>query len=57
MENLDHLFTLGLYITDLSIHDSSRELLLAGTQQAAEMQLMIDHVCIQPPVKNKLTTA
>ncbi|KAF6018282.1 hypothetical protein EB796_023412 [Bugula neritina] len=42
LENLDHMFKLGLYINDLSIHDSSRELVLAGTQQSAELKLLLD---------------
>jgi len=44
MQDLDHMFRLGLYINDLSIHDSSRELLLAGTQQSAELKLLLDQV-------------
>ena len=40
------MFRLGLYINDLSIHDSSRELLLAGTQQSAELQLLLDQVSL-----------
>jgi len=44
LENLDHMFKLGLYINDLSIHDSSRELVLAGTQQSAELKLLLDQV-------------
>lgn len=44
MEDLEQMFRLGLYINDLSIHDSSRELLLAGTQQSAELKLMLDQV-------------
>jgi len=38
------MFKLGLYINDLSIHDSSRELVLAGTQQSAELKLLLDQV-------------
>lgn len=53
MENLDHLYTLGLYITDLSIHDSSRELLLAGTQQTMELKLVLDQVNSDDKVKTK----
>ena len=48
MENLDHMFKLGLYINDLSIHDSSRELVLAGTQQSAELKLLLDQVSSSP---------
>ncbi|XP_067933138.1 soluble guanylate cyclase 88E-like [Watersipora subatra] len=42
MEDLEEMFKVGLYIADLSIHDSSRELLLAGPQQSAELQLLLD---------------
>ena len=36
--------SLGLYINDLSMHDSSRDLVLAGTQQSAELRLALDQV-------------
>ncbi|XP_013410650.1 soluble guanylate cyclase 88E isoform X3 [Lingula anatina] len=49
MENLDVMFTTGLYINDLSMHDSSRDLVLAGTQQSAELKLALD----QEQQKNK----
>eukprot|EP00918_Siedleckia_nematoides_P079159 GHVU01173366.1.p1 GENE.GHVU01173366.1~~GHVU01173366.1.p1 ORF type:complete len:849 (-),score=82.73 GHVU01173366.1:1182-3413(-) len=42
MENLDKMFETGLYINDLSMHDSSRDLVLAGTQQSAELKLALD---------------
>lgn len=35
---------MGLYINDLSMHDSSRDLVLAGTQQSAELRLALDQV-------------
>ena len=31
----------GLFINDLCMHDSSRELVLAGTQQSVEMKLAL----------------
>lgn len=34
----------GLFINDLSMHDSSRDLVLAGTQQSAELRLALDQV-------------
>ena len=40
------MFRLGLYINDLSIHDSSRELVLAGTQQSVELKMLLDQVYI-----------
>ena len=39
MENLDKMFNTGLFINDLSMHDCSRDLVLAGTQQQAELQM------------------
>ncbi|KAL5006686.1 hypothetical protein ScPMuIL_015492, partial [Solemya velum] len=42
MESLDTMFNTGLYINDLSMHDSSRDLVLAGTQQSAELKLALD---------------
>lgn len=45
IEKLDVMCSLGLYINDLSMHDSSRDLVLAGTQQSAELRLALDQVC------------
>ena len=44
IEKLDVMCSLGLYINDLSMHDSSRDLVLAGTQQSAELRLALDQV-------------
>ena len=44
MENLDKMFETGLFINDLSMHDSSRDLVLAGTQQQAELKMALDQV-------------
>ena len=44
MENLEKMFETGLYINDLSMHDSSRDLVLAGTQQQAELKMALDQV-------------
>ncbi len=44
MENLQKMFETGLYINDLSMHDSSRDLVLAGTQQQAELKMALDQV-------------
>ena len=54
MENLEKMFHVGLFINDLSMHDSSRDLVLAGTQQQAELKMAlaqvylwkICHICI-----------
>ncbi len=38
------MFETGMFLNDLSIHDSSRELVLLGTQQQAELKLTLDQV-------------
>lgn len=51
---------MGVYVNDLNLHDSSRELILAGTQQSAELQLALDQVssthqrCSEEPSANRL---
>ncbi|XP_058823747.1 soluble guanylate cyclase 88E [Topomyia yanbarensis] len=42
MPKLSSLITTGLYINDLSMHDFSRDLMLAGTQQSVELKLALD---------------
>ncbi|XP_018913543.2 soluble guanylate cyclase 88E isoform X1 [Bemisia tabaci] len=42
MPDLHALITTGLYINDLSMHDFSRDLMLAGTQQSVELKLALD---------------
>ncbi|XP_038052396.1 soluble guanylate cyclase 88E-like [Patiria miniata] len=42
MPNLEAMFHTGLYINDLSMYDSSRDLVLAGTQQSAELKIALD---------------
>jgi len=42
MDNLDVMFTMGLYINDFSMHDASRDMVLAGTQQAAELKMALE---------------
>ena len=38
------MFEVGLYINDLSMHDSSRDLVLAGQQQHAELMMALELV-------------
>ncbi len=38
------MLEIGLYINDLSMHDSSREMVLAGTQQEAEFKIALEQV-------------
>ncbi|XP_024941625.1 soluble guanylate cyclase 88E isoform X2 [Cephus cinctus] len=42
MPDLNALIGTGLYINDLSMHDFSRDLMLAGTQQSVELKLALD---------------
>ncbi|CAL4131771.1 unnamed protein product, partial [Meganyctiphanes norvegica] len=42
MPDLDSMVQTGLYINDLSMHDFSRDLMLAGTQQSVELKLALD---------------
>ncbi|XP_026729089.1 soluble guanylate cyclase 88E isoform X2 [Trichoplusia ni] len=42
MPDLAALVSTGLYINDLSMHDFSRDLMLAGTQQSVELKLALD---------------
>lgn len=41
MQDLPQMLKTGVFINDLALHDSSRELLLAGTQQQAEIRLLL----------------
>lgn len=49
IETVEDMIKMGVYVNDLNLHDSSRELILAGTQQSAELQLALDQVNPQPP--------
>ncbi|XP_071545685.1 soluble guanylate cyclase 88E [Panulirus ornatus] len=42
MSDLDSLMVTGLFINDLSMHDFSRDLMLAGTQQSVELNLALE---------------
>ncbi|XP_064482447.1 soluble guanylate cyclase 88E-like isoform X2 [Ornithodoros turicata] len=42
MRDLDTMVQTGLYINDLSMHDFSRDMVLAGQQQSAELKLALD---------------
>jgi predicted RNase H-like nuclease len=46
MENLTRMSETGLYLNDLSMHDSSRDLVLAATQQSSELKMALDQVYI-----------
>lgn len=42
LESLDTMFNIGFYINDLSMHDLSRDLVLIGSQQSAELKIALD---------------
>ncbi|XP_046649708.1 soluble guanylate cyclase 88E-like isoform X2 [Daphnia pulicaria] len=42
MNDLDAMIRVGLFINDLSMHDFSRDLMMAGTQQSVELKLALD---------------
>ncbi|XP_076310826.1 soluble guanylate cyclase 88E-like [Tachypleus tridentatus] len=42
MRDLEGIVNTGLYINDLSMHDFSRDMVLAGQQQSAELKLALD---------------
>uniref|UniRef100_A0A1I8GB62 guanylate cyclase n=1 Tax=Macrostomum lignano TaxID=282301 RepID=A0A1I8GB62_9PLAT len=44
MRDVSVMANLGLYINDLSMHDSSRDLVLAGDQQSAELKEALEAV-------------
>lgn len=47
IETVEDMIKMGVYVNDLNLHDSSRELILAGTQQSAELQLALDQVSLR----------
>ncbi|GFW51895.1 hypothetical protein TNCV_1188261 [Trichonephila clavipes] len=47
MRDLDAMVHTGLYINDLSMHDFSRDMVLAGQQQSAELKLALDQQKLQ----------
>ena len=38
------MISAGIFINDFSMHDSTRDLVLAGTQESAELKLTLDQV-------------
>ncbi|KAF6771425.1 hypothetical protein AHF37_09932 [Paragonimus kellicotti] len=44
MSNVNAMWEMGLFLNDLCMHDSSREMVLAGEQQAAELKLALEQV-------------
>lgn len=44
MEDVDAMWEVGLFLNDLSMHDSSRDMVLAGEQQSAELKMALEQV-------------
>ena len=44
VQDLDALQNIGLFLNDLSMYDSSRDLVLAGAQQGVELKLLMKQV-------------
>lgn len=57
IETVEDMIKMGVYVNDLNLHDSSRELILAGTQQSAELQLALDQVYTTRPQISQQHTA
>jgi hypothetical protein len=49
MKNLDVLLQSGLYLNDLCMHDSGRELIVIGSQQTSDLKIVL----YQEQSKNK----
>jgi guanylate cyclase len=47
MADLRQMYNTGLFINDFATHDSSRDLVLADTQQAAEVKVLLEQVCVR----------
>ncbi len=46
MSDLRQLYNTGIFINDFATHDSSRDLVLADTQQATELKFLLDQVVL-----------
>lgn len=44
MDSPEDLYESGIFISDLSMHDSSRDFILAGSQQNPELNLALNQV-------------
>ena len=47
MDSPEDLYESCIYISDLSMHDSSRDVILAGSQQNPELSLALDQVRVR----------
>ena len=46
MDSPEELYESGIYINDLAMHDSSRDYILAGSQQNPELTLALEQVIL-----------
>lgn len=44
MQDVDSMWEVKLFLNDMSMHDSSRDMVLAGEQQSAELKLALEQV-------------
>lgn len=44
MDSPEDLYETGIYINDLAMHDSSRDIILAGSQKDPELNLALNQV-------------
>ena len=44
MDSPEDLYESGIYVNDLSMHDSSRDIILAGSQKDPELTLALNQV-------------
>ena len=47
MSSPEELYNSGIYVNDLSMHDSSRDMILAGSQRDPELKIALSQVSIQ----------
>ncbi len=49
MASPEDLYESGIYVNDLSMHDSSRDIILAGSQKDPELTLALSQVILLQP--------
>ena len=46
MDSPEELYASGIYVNDLSMHDSSRDMILAGSQKDPELKIALSQVSL-----------
>ena len=46
MDSPEELYESGIYVNDLSMHDSSRDMILAGSQKDPELKIALSQVSL-----------